>query len=427
MNMEWKPSRMNILYFHQHFAIPSGTSGTRSFEFARRLTRRQHEVTIVCGQSDRSGLANRGNGLVDRDEIDGIHVEKLRVPYSQNMSYTRRSFAFLHFTILAVAVGITHRDADLIIATSTPLTIGIPAMIVSLVARKPFVFEVRDEWPEVPIRLGILCNPLLIFAARCLEYLIYGSAEHIVTLSPDMKAGIVRRGVEPSKVTVVPNACDNDLFDVPSECGEVFRQKHNFSKDQPLVVYAGSFGYINGLDFFVQLAHRVKEMDDHVIFLMVGAGKQKDWLVQLASDSGVLGRTLWILDAVPRSELPAILSAATVAASFVIPNPAMWANSANKFFDALASGTPVIINHGGWQKDVLEKSGAGFVLDVDDVDSSACKLVQHLRDREWLLSAGQAARKLAKETYARDRLAEQWEKLLVQIFNASRSTRENEL
>ncbi|NDJ76809.1 MAG: glycosyltransferase family 4 protein, partial [Chloroflexi bacterium] len=396
---------MHILYLHQHFATRAGTWGTRSYELSRLLIEQGHQITMLCGWSDRSGLPYDPDQRVMEHEIDGIRVLALNVPYSQNMSYLRRIWAFVWFMLLAAGVALRQRKVDVIFATSTPLTIAVPAMIASVINHKPFVFEARDLWPDIPIGMGILRNPVLKFAARALEWVTYRRARHIVACSPGMKAGIVEKGIQPEKVTVIPNASDNDLFDVPPEVGQAFRAEHPNLGDGPLVVYTGTFGRVNHLEYLVKLAQHVRQIDPQIRFLLVGTGSEKPKIRALAKELGVLDDNLWIMDAVPRQEMPAILSAASLATSTVIQNPVLFHNSANKFFDALASGTPIAINHEGWQADLLREENAGLVLAGDDFEGATSTLVDAVHDPVGLDAMGKAAQRLARERFDRNKLA----------------------
>lgn len=404
---------MHILCLHQHFATDKGRISTRSYELAQRLLAHGHRMTVICGRSNRSGLPPKTGPGINEYCIDGIRVLVLPVPYRQNMGYIRRLYAFFVFMLWSTGIALRQRQIDVVFAISTPLTIGIPAMIVSSLKHVPFVFEVRDLWPEVPIRMGILRNRALVFLARRLEYAIYRRAEHIVTLSPGMTAGVLRQGISPGRVTTIPSWCINELFDVPPSAGEAFRAQYPPFAGRPLVVYTGAYGAANDLSYLVRLAADVYQLDPQVAFLMVGDGTEDGHLRALASDLGVLDRNLWMVPPLPKEQIPSVLSAATMATSIFINNEVMWSNSANKFFDALAAGRPVAINYRGWQADVLRESGAGLVLHATDTAHAAAQLVDALCDREWLARAGEAARQLATTQYAKDQLAAALEHILL--------------
>ena len=403
---------MKVLYLHQYFVARGGTAGWRSYAFARQLVGRGHSVCVVSGCSDWSGLtlpAGQQRAVLD---VDGIEVRLLGVPYSQRLSVGQRLRAFAHFMVAASRESVRVPGVDVVFATSTPLTIAVPGMWAARWHRCPFVFEVRDLWPAAPIELGVLRNPLLIALARGLERLAYRRAVHIVALSPGMRDGIVAAGVPPGKVTVIPNASDVELFRVPASVGAAYRAELGELGRRPWVVYTGTFGRVNGVDWAVRLAGHVTRLDPTVAFLFFGSGSEKERAAAMARELGLWERTVYFRDALPRVELPRVLSAATVLSSFAQDLPVMRTNSANKFFDAFAAGKPVVINYGGWQAEILEREGAGLALDPHDLEGAARRLVAALQDSDWLARAGAASARLGDTEFNRARLAARLEEVL---------------
>ena len=399
---------MRIAYIHQYYTTRGMPGGTRSYEFARRLVARGHEVHVIT-----TDTGARQPGLRWRHRMeDGIHVHRMPVPYSNHMSYGRRIGAFVQFAVGASARA-TRVRPDVVLATSTPLTVVIPGIIAARLRRVRFVFEVRDLWPEQAIEIGALRNPVTRWAAFQLARAAYRNADRVIALSPGMADGVAAHGYPRRRISVVPNACDVDLFSVGPDAAEAFRAQRPWLGGRPLVVYAGSFGVLNGLDYLVRLAAHVSDLDPDVRFLLLGEGKTRQQVTALADRLGVLGRTLFIEPGIPKDQVPAVLAAATVATSTVLPLPGMLANSANKFFDALAAGRPVAINHGGWQADLLTSTGAGFVLDPDDIPAAARLLAARVRDEAWLAAAGRAAHELAISRFSRDVLFKGFEAALL--------------
>lgn len=392
---------MRIVYIHQYFVTPSMPGGTRSYEQARRLAGRGHDVHVI---TTATGTERASLGWTTTVE-DGITVHWLRLPYSNHMSFRTRIGVFLRFAVLAT-VRAVRVGADVVFATSTPLTVAIPGIVAARVRRARFVFEVRDLWPELPIEIGALHNPWAIRAAFALARAAYRNADHVVALSPGMAEGVAAHGYPPDRLSVVPNAADLGLFASAPEDGRRWRAAHDWLGDRPLVVYVGTFGLINGVGYLVRLASALARTDPEVRFLLVGDGAEIGPVRALAAELGVLDRTLFIRPEVPKTDVPAILGAATLATSVVIPKPGLAANSANKFFDAMAAARPIAINHGGWQADLLRETGAGLVLDPHDIPSAATELAAHLRDRPWLERAGRASRELATTRFDRDLLFE---------------------
>lgn len=406
---------MRITYLHQYFNTPQDTGGTRSYEMARRLVAWGHKVEMITTDRDPFNPFREWK----MTEESGIRVQWLHVPYSNAMSYRERIIAFLRFAVGA-AVKASSLDSDVVFATSTPLTIALPAIYAARRQSIPMVFEVRDLWPELPIAVGALKGRLPIAVAHWLESFAYRNSERIVALSPGMKEGILRTGYPEEKVHVIPNSADLDLFDVPASAGQAFRKQFDWLRGRPLVVYTGALGEINGVDYLARLAAAVSNIAPEIRFLVLGKGKREQHVRDTADRLGVLGQNFFMMKPIPKADVPQVLSAADIATSLFIDLAEMWANSANKFFDALASGTPVAINYRGWQADLLEETGAGLVLGVQDVQGSAQQLVQAIHDGAWLRQAGIAARSLAEERFSRDMLARKLEGVLLKAAGNQR-------
>lgn len=399
---------MRIIYLHQYFNTPEDTGSTRSFELASRLVTAGHEVIMITTDHARRRQGFRGWYI---SEEAGIEIHRFAVPYSHLMSYTQRVRSFLRFAFGA-ALRAASIKADIVFATSTPLTIAIPGVFASKRQHIPLVFEVRDLWPEVPIAMGILRAKPLIVAARWLEKFAYQNSKQVVALSPDMKNVIAEVGYPAEYIHVIPNGADQSFFAVSEACGQEFRRQFDWLGDRPLLVYAGTMGRVNGVAYMVKLAAAMQDYDSEVRFLVVGSGVEKQKTIDLAKELGVYEKSFFIIPPVPKREILEILSAADIAVSLVVDLPALWANSANKFFEAMATGTPLAINYRGWQAEVLESSGAGIVLPASDVDLAARKLADLLKDRTWLKQAQISAKTIARRYYSWDLLADQLREVL---------------
>ncbi len=403
---------MRIIYLHQYFHTPAVAGSIRSYEMARRLVEWGHEVHLIT--ADREAT----RGAYESREA-GIQVYWLPVPYSNMLGTYGRIQAFLRFAWRAARKA-AELEGDLVFATSTPLTVALPAVYAAKRKRIPMVFEVRDLWPELPVAMGTLKGWPLVAAARWLENFAYRNAAQVVALSPGMKEGVVRAGYPAARVHVIPNSADLDLFRVPASAGAAFRAAYPWLGDRPLVLYAGTLGTINGVGYLARLAGALRERAPGVCFLVIGHGPDEAKVRALAGELGVLDRSFFMIPKVPKADMPAILSATTVATSLFIDLEEMWVNSANKFFDALAAGTPVAINYGGWQAELLSEYGAGLVLDPHDVAGSAQTLLGRLRDQAWLAHAGERARHLAETRFSRDDLAKQLETVLLRALETPR-------
>lgn len=385
---------MKVIYLHQYFNTADSTGGTRSYEFSRRLARDGHEVHVIT--SDRTGVSESKNWSTKN--ISGIHVHSIAQPYSSSMRPAQRLWAFIRFAVLA-SVRARSLRGDVVFATSTPLTIAIPGMFATYGRQSPLVMEIRDLWPEVPIAMGYLRNPVARRLALQLEKLAYRRSKRIVALSEDMATGVASKGFNLSKITVIPNLSDIARFRHPSVDSSAFYDKYPQLNRRRFVVYTGAFGQVNGVEFMASLAKQYRRYDPELAFVAMGNGARRDFVTKYASEIGVLDDNFFVLDPVPKKDLPTVLAAATACCSWVMPIEQLAANSANKFFDGLAAGRPVLINHGGWQSDLLKSSGAGLSLPESDVATAAQLLHEKLSDAEWLRAAGAASASLGETRF----------------------------
>ena len=407
---------MKIIYLHQYFATPDSNAGTRSYEMAKRLVANGHDVTFVTSSASFSTEYKFTSGW-NEIEIDRIKLHVLHLSYSNKDKFFKRIIKFVQFSMRATIKSLSLK-CDVVFATSTPLTIAIPGLIYSKLKKTPLVFEVRDLWPELPIVIGAIKNPIIIKLATWLEIYTYKNSKRIVGLSPGMCDGITRHGIAEDKVTLATNSCDTELFAVDKSIGQIYKETNlDFLKGRKLVVYTGTFGLINNVGFLATLAHRMEEIDSQICFVAIGDGMEKQSVIDKAVELNVLNKNLYILPAVPKTEIVKLLSAADMSISLFGDVPEMWHNSANKLFDALASSTPIAINYGGWQKDFIEEYKCGLVLDPADHVKSANDLSIFLNQNDGYCNAVEQCNFLAYNIFSRDMMAERIEKTLQEAIH----------
>lgn len=405
---------MRILYLHQYFNTPLMSGSTRSYEMARRLVAAGHQVDMITSWRE----ATEKRDWFETNE-DGIRVHWLPVHYSNHLGYVRRIGAFLRYAVSAASRAAS-MSADVVLASSTPLTVALPAVYAKWRRRVPLVFEVRDLWPEVPIAMGALKSPVTRWLARRLEKFAYSNSEALIALSPGMKAGMVATGVSADRISVIPNGSDLDLrADAGDSARERIRADLGLSADDILVVYPGTLGQVNDVCYLVDLAAALRAIT-RVKFLTVGDGREADKVRILAQERDVLGRNFFMLDRVPKSEMSGFFSAGDIIVSTVLPISELEANCANKIFDGFAAGRCVAINHGGWLDDLLRESRAGFRLSRN-VEQAARELGALADKPQWIKEAGVRGRALAETSFSRDVLGGQMERVLSEVVRARRA------
>lgn len=392
---------LRILYIHQHFSTPDGAVGTRSHAFARALIARGHHVTMLCGGYAGASTGLSGPFAQGRREglVDGIHVIEIEARAGNAQSLSARAGKFARFALGATGRAVLS-DADLVFATSTPLTVAVPALAAKLARGKPYLFEVRDLWPELPVAMGVVRSPALVGALSALEWAAYRGARAVVALSDGMAAGVARRGIARDRIAVIPNGCDLDLFargiaPAPTpwlRAGEV------------AALYAGAHGQANGLGHLLDVAAHLR--GTNVRLVLVGDGREKPALMARAAVEQ-LGNVTF-LDPVPRRAMPALMAACGIGIQSLADVAAFQeGTSPNKLMDYLAASLPVAITYQGWAARMVLGAGAGIAPPRDPA-AFAQELAALAADEARRAAMGQAARLLAETRFDRARLAEKF-------------------
>ena len=393
---------MRLLYCHQHFSTPQGASGTRSYEFARALIARGHQVTVICGAHQLSGLELPYDAPRDwhRGDVDGIDVISLPLAYANRDSLFRRGWTFLRFALRSVRLALT-LDYDLVFATSTPLTTVIPALAAKWLRGKPFVFEVRDLWPELPRALG-LRNPFILGGMSLLEFLGYRSAAACIGLSPGIVEGIRARADERLPVAMIPNGSDLEVFH-PAKRARL--SLPGIGPDDFVAGFTGAHGVANGLDALLDVARELKRRGDRRVKLVfIGDGKEKERLTAQAAERGLTNCLFF--PPVPKAGLGAITASLDCGLMVLKDIPAFYrGTSPNKFFDYLAAGIPVVNNYPGWLAGLISGHHCGIVVPPGNAAAFADALQSLAADPAECRAMGAAARALAEKEFARPILA----------------------
>ena len=396
---------MKVLYFHQHFVTPKGAGAIRSFAMARKLIEWGHSVTMVCGSNvtGTTGLDGPFSSGKRRGVVDGIDVIELDLAYSNNDGFLKRAWTFFLFAMRSVRIALTGKY-DLVFATTTPLTAGIPGIFARWLRGKPFVFEVRDLWPELPREMGVISNPAVLWAMRVLEWASYRSANRLIGLSPGIVAGIKKRGVLSDKIAMLPNGCDLDIF---TEDAKPWRPESVASSDL-MAVFAGTHGVANGLDAVLDAAAELRKRGrEDIKLVLIGNGKLKSALQARAEREGL--SNVVFHEPVKKTELAGLMRATNLGMQILDNVPAFYyGTSPNKFFDYIAAGLPVLNNYPGWLAEMIEQEQCGYVVPPADPVAFADALEKAAGERELLPVMGQRARALATKEFDRDKMAREW-------------------
>lgn len=396
---------MRILYFHQYFTTPEGAGGTRSYEMAKQLVEKGHKVTMVYALNDRakSSIEKPYQNGMRRGQYDGIDLIEFDLAYSNRMGFIKRTWVFLKYSLRSVRL-IFKEEYNLVFATSTPLTAGIPGIVMKMFGKKkPFVFEVRDLWPEIPKAMGVITNPVVLWLMGILESLSYNKADACVALSPGIKDGIEKKLKREKPVALIPNGCDLDLFKPGTHDKSIFP---GVSENQMVATFTGAHGFANGLGAALDAAAVLKQKgyEEKIKLVFIGDGIKKDELVERATKEKL--NNCLFLNSVPKTDLTKYMHATDVGLMLLANVPAFYyGTSPNKFFDYIATGLPVLNNYPGWLADMINEHNCGVAIPPEAPKAFTDGLIELYENPEKRKKMGVNARKLAEAKFDREELA----------------------
>lgn len=410
---------MRVLYLHQFFATPECAAGTRSYEFGRALVERGHQVDLITGTS---GLEPwLGSSVHDRPqtlERDGITLHTVLDRYTQSESIRVRLAGFARYVAAAIRKGRSLGPFDVVLATSPPLPIAAGGAALARLHGAPFVFEVRDLWPESLVAFGDLSrsNPGIL-AAQVMEAAAYRSADRIIATTPGCKRRMIGQGVDADRIDVVVLGADPDIFS--PGCGDgSFRAAHGL-EDRFIALFPGAHGIANGLDKVIDAARVLQDRDSDVTIVLIGRGQLKPALMEQARGLGLTN--VLFLDPVPKTELAGIIDEADVGLAVLKDCSLLDSILSNKLFDFMAAGKPVVANLPGDMRRILEEEGAGrYAPDMSPEGFADTLMDLAGLPKDELRAMGARGRALAEGRYARKNLAGDFEAALLRAVEGAR-------
>lgn len=399
--------KSRILYIHQYFKTPYEPGGTRSYWFCRVLIENGHNVVMLTSR-------NSQKKLVEKENIDGIEVIYVRNAYNNNFSVLRRAWSFFRFMVLSAFISLKEKNISLIIATSTPLSIGFPALICKRFKSTQFIFEVRDLWPEVPIQLGAFKNKIIKKLLYALEKRIYIKAEHIIALSPGMKDGVMKRGINTEKVSMIPNMSKIDKFYKREKNAELMKDL-SLDKDSFYAIHFGTMGIANGLEYIIDAARILNDRNqNHIKFLFVGKGSVENKLIGICVSEQLDNvRFLGAFNMEDLSELVNIADCSIVPFKNI---DILKTNSPNKLFDSLSAQKPIVVNSNGWTKKMVKENECGEYVDPEKPEELVNLLIKWRDNPSLVLEMGKNSRKLAEKKYDKSLLVNEWYEIIVKYL-----------
>jgi glycosyltransferase involved in cell wall biosynthesis len=396
---------MHILFLTDNFPPETNAPASRTHEHAKRWVASGHRVTVVTGAPNfPSGMVHPGyrNAIWQRETVDGIEVVRVWTYITANEGFVRRTLDYLSFMVSAILAGLFLPRPDVIVATSPQFFTPCAAWVVSMLRRRPFVFELRDLWPDSIVAVGAMRETAAIKWLRKLEYLLYRRAARIVSVTHSFRRVLSGNGIDPNKIAVVPNGVDLDSYQPggnPSELASRLGLEGKF-----VAAYVGTIGMAHGLGAILEAAVRLRSRPD-IAFVLVGTGAEKAALIQRLEDQGL--DNVMFVGAVSKAEVREYWRLCDAALVLLKDLPLFEQVIPSKMFEAMAMERPIILGVRGECRGILDAAKAGIAIKPEDGGELAEAIVALADNRVLRERLGKAGRAYAAREFDRDHLAQQ--------------------
>ena len=383
---------MRIIYIHQYFLTPEEGGATRSYYLAKGMVENGIDVEVITAHN---------NSFYDLKIIEGIKVHYLPISYDQHFGFIRRVLSFILFAKNAKNWLKKLPRADYLYINSTPLNTGLIGLCAKRKFSLPYIFEVRDLWPDAPIQVGAIRNPFLKRLLYALEKKIYRHALKVIALSPGI-ADNIRKKCGDCTIHIIPNFSDISAF-IPAPKDLDFLEKAKL-RNAFTIAYTGAIGQVNAVEEILELARVSQEEGKNFQFVVMGKGVKLPHLLQKAKELEL--KNFFYFPFGSKEEVGKILNAADMAFISFDHLPVLKTNSPNKFFDALAAGKAILVNHKGWVYDLVIMYDLGLYYNPKK-PIETLKRMESLASEPKLLAQIQGnSRRLSENHFSKEKAVE---------------------
>ena len=411
---------MHILFLTDNFPPEVNAPASRTFEHCREWVKEGHEVTVItCAPNFPRGKVYEGykNRIWQTEQLSGIQVIRIWSFIAANEGFLKRTLDYLSYMIAAVVAAPFVSKVDLVVGTSPQLFTVCAARIVSAYKRVPWVFELRDIWPESIRVVGAMKESRILNALEKLELYLYRKADAIVTVTHAFKATLIRRGIDSSKIHVVTNGVDTSLFSPREKDSELVARYDLAGKF--VVGYIGTHGMAHALDTILDSALAVKLSDtsSSFVFLLIGDGAEKARLIERARLEK-LDNVIFI-DSVSRNEVARYWSLLDCSVIHLRKTDLFKTVIPSKLFESMGMGVPVLHGVAGESAEIVQKEDVGLVFESENSDELTVKLKKLSSDSE-LFKTLKSNGPLSALHYERKNLAANMSALMNAVYSHSR-------
>lgn len=409
---------MKILYIYQFLSTGKTPGSLRTFRFCRLLAERGHEVIVLATDFNRFCGESEG----PKEEVILTKGKPLRIIRIPSVRKYRKGLAYRFANYMAFAVGVLWKglqfsDIDLVLTSIPPIFVGPVGWLLATLRRKPFFLEVQDLWPDALEVKGALKSQLFLRPLYALSNFLYRRACFLVTVTYGIKQELVKKGIDPLSIAVLPNGLDPELFRVDLDREEVRRQwgwNHDF-----VAIYVGTHTEVTSVDTIVEAAEKLKEYPK-IRFEIFGDGSTKSDLETMIREKRLTNCRL--NEPVSKKTVPSLLSAADVCLMCLFETPLAHIYLQNKLFDYMGAGKPIVAALRGHQRAIIERVGAGICVDPKDSTGLANALLDLANNSQRCQEMGARSKYYAMRHFCLDDILKRYAELVFTCAEGKKPT-----
>jgi glycosyltransferase involved in cell wall biosynthesis len=416
---------VKILYVSQYFSPEMGAPAARAAELSRNWAKDGHEVTVLTGFPNHpTGVVppeyrRQFRRLVSHEDVGGVRVVRTwLLPFPNRKAY-ERMLNYSSFCLSSAATGVFLPRPDVVIASSPQLLVGLSGWWLARWKLVPFVFEVRDLWPESLAAVGMGKSHSLLYRALAgIAGFLYRRSDHVVVVSPAFKDYLATHWRVPlEKISVVENGVETELFTPRPAAPEL---KRELGLDGRFVVcYIGTMGMAHGLETLVEAATLLQDSAPQVLFLLVGEGAEKQRIIDMARSRGL--SNLRFIDQQPREKIPAYIGASDACLVLLKKTELFKTVIPTKMLEFMACARPVILGVDGQARRIVEEADAGVFIEPEDAEDLVQAVLCLAKDTGLGQRLGRNGRAHVLKHFSRRRTAQTYIEVLEELLITGRA------
>ena len=408
---------MKILFITYYYPPETGAGSIRTEELVRQWQRKGHEITVVTGYPNYpsyeiyKGYKNR---LISRENCDGINLIRTFTYVRKDGNILGRALGQVLFMTSSILGGLFASRPDIIVASSPPFTIGFSTIVLSIIKRAPFIFDVRDPYPLVPIELGVIKSRTLIALLSAIERLYYKLSARVVTVTESFRNHIVRKISSPKKCKVIPNGVNIDYFKKSENIDRKAIADKLGIANKLNIAYVGTLGRVHDLNILVKAATRFTDNPD-IQFIIAGHGVKRKELVESVERYGL--KNFVIMDPLPKKSVRELLHITDIGFQGLDNIEYIAGAHAVKLFEYMAMKVPIVFSGAGESRKLIEDAQAGICSDTNNLEGVVEAIRILIDSPELRAQYGQSGRSHVETHYDRKLLADKYLGMLNQVLN----------